>query len=73
MEESQETVASAGTESETTYTAYIKITLDNAANPTTATVEYQLKFYCPAYSGSGYSYTFTTKYEGTLNKVASGS
>ena len=71
VEASQETVVSEGTESETTYTAYIKITLDNAANPTTATVEYQLKFYCPAYAAAGMSDTFTAKYEGTLNKVAS--
>ena len=69
VEASQETVLEDGT----TYTAYIKITLDNAANPTTATVEYQFKLYSPAYSGSGVSDTVTAKYEGTLNKVASGS
>ena len=73
VEASQETVLSAGTESETTFTAYIKITLDNADNPTTATVEYYFKLYSPEYSGSGMSDTVVAKYEGTLNKVTSGS
>ena len=74
VEASAEQVTGAGTESETTHTEYIKITLDNAANPTTAKVEYHLKFYCPAYAAApGMSDTFTAKYEGTFNKVASGS
>ena len=73
VEASAEQVSGAGTESETTHTEYIKITLDNAANPTTAKVEYHLKFYCPAYAASGMSDTFTAKYEGTFNKVTSGS
>ena len=72
VEADSTTVADEGTESETTYTAYIKITLDDANNPTTAEVEYHLKFYCPAYAANpGYSDTFIAVYEGTLNKVTS--
>ena len=70
VEASGKTVLEEGTESETTYTEYIKITLDNAANPTTAKVDYQLKFYCPAYAASGMSDTFTAKYEGDFTKKA---
>ena len=70
VEASQETVLEDGT----TYTAYIKITLDDAANPTTTTVEYNFKLYSPAYAANpAMSDTVTAKYEGTLNKVASGS
>ena len=69
VEASSEEVAEDGS----TYSTSIKITLDNAANPTTATVEYHFKLYSPAYSGSGMSDTFTAKYEGTFNKVTSGS
>ena len=58
----------------TIYTTYIKITLDNAANPTTATVEYHFKLYSSGYSGvPGMSDTVVAKYEGTLSKVTSGS
>ena len=72
IELSKKTVLEEGTESETTYTEYIKIILDDAANPTTAEVEYHLKFYCPAYAANpGYSDTFIAVYEGTLNKVTS--
>ena len=72
IELSKKTVLDEGTESETTYTEYIKIILDDAANPTTAEVEYHLKFYCPAYAvDPNFSDTFTVIYEGTLNKVTS--
>ena len=73
VEADSTTVADEGTESETTYTAYIKITLDDANNPTTATVEYRLDFNCPAYAaaGAGMSATFTAIYGGTLDKVVS--
>ena len=71
VEADSTTVADEGTESETTYTAYIKITLDDANNPTTATVEYRLDFNCPAYAAAGMSATFTAIYGGTLDKVAS--
>ena len=73
VEADSTTVADEGTESETTYTAYIKITLDDANNPTTATVEYRLDFNSPAYAaaGAGMSATFTAIYGGSLNKVAS--
>ena len=59
----------------TIYTEYIKITLDNATNPTTAKVDYQLKFYSSAYAASGMSdtftaKTFTAKYEGDFTKKA---
>ena len=68
VEASQETVL----EDRTTYTVYIKITLDNAANPTTATVEYNFKLYSPGYAANpAYSDTVVAKYEGTLNKVVS--
>ena len=57
---------------ETTYTEYIKIILDNAASPTTAEIEYHLKFYCPAYAANpGYSDTVIARYEGTINKFTS--
>ena len=69
VETSAEEVAEDGS----TFAAYIKITLDNAANPTTATVEYHFKLYSPEYSGSGMSDTVVAVYEGTLNKVTSGS
>ena len=68
VEASAEEVLEEGTESETTYTEYIKIILDDAANPTTAKVEYHLKFYCPAYAASGMSDTFTAIYEGDFRK-----
>ncbi len=68
-----ETSAEEVLEDGSTFAAYIKITLDNAANPTTATVEYHFKLYSPAYSGSGMSDTVVAVYEGTLNKVTSGS
>ena len=68
VEASQETVGEDGS----TYTAYIKITLDDAANPTTATVEYNFKLYSPGYAANpAYSDTVVAKYEGTLNKVVS--
>ena len=54
------------------FTAYIKITLDNANNPTTATVEYHFKLYSSAYAADpGHSDTVIAIYEGTLNKVTS--
>ena len=66
-----ETSAEEVLEDGTTYTISIKITLDDAANPTTATVEYNFKLYSPAYAANpAYSDTVTAKYEGTLNKVA---
>ena len=56
------------------FSAYIKITLDNAANPTTAKVEYHLKFYSSAYAADQrYSDTFIAVYEGTLNKKVASS
>ena len=68
VETSKEEVLEDGT----TYTISIKITLDDAANPTTATVEYTFKLYSPAYAANpAYSDTVVAKYEGTLNKVAS--
>ncbi len=45
---------------------YIKITLDDALNPTTATVIYQMS----SSGGEGFP-TMSAKYEGTLNKVTS--
>ena len=54
------------------FSAYIKITLDDATNPTTAKVEYHLKFYSTEYADDPrYSDTFIAVYEGTLNKVVS--
>ena len=53
------------------FSAYIKITLDNANTPTTATVEYHFKLYSSEYSYPGRSDTVIAKYEGSLNKVAS--
>ena len=50
-----------------TYKEYIKITLDNAANPTTATVVYQA-------GSSGNGFNMQATYEGALNKdISSGS
>ena len=69
VEASGETVLNEEGE-KTIYTEYIKITLDNAANPTTAKVDYQLKFYSSAYAASGMSDTFTAKYEGDFTKKA---
>ena len=66
VETSAEEVAEDGS----TFTAYIKITLDNADNPTTATVEYYFKLYSPGYSGSGMSDTVVAKYEGDFTKKA---
>ena len=72
IEVSKETVLEEGTDSETTYTEYIKITLDDANNPTTAGVEYHFKLYVPAYAAyPGYSDTVVAIYQGTLNKVTS--
>ncbi len=53
------------------FTAYIKITLDDTNNPTTATVEYHFKLYSSEYSYPGRSDTVIARYEGTLNKVTS--
>ena len=72
IEVSKETVLGEGTDDETTYTEYIKITLDDANNPTTAGVEYHFKLYAPAYAAyPGYSDTVAAIYQGTLNKVTS--
>ena len=71
IEVSKETVLGEGTDSETTYTEYIKITLDDANNPTTAGVEYHFKLYVPAYAYPGHSDTVVAIYQGTLNKVTS--
>ena len=72
IELSKKTVLGEGTEDETTYTEYVKITLDDANNPTTAEVEYHFKLYSPAYAADPrYSDTVTAIYEGTLNKVTS--
>ena len=71
IELSKETVLDEGTDSEATWTEYIKITLDDANNPTTAGVEYHFKLYVPLYGAAGISDTVTAIYEGTLNKVTS--
>ena len=53
-----------GSEEGYTYKEYIKITLDNASNPTTATVVYQA-------GNSGNGINMQATYEGTLNKDTS--
>ena len=53
----------------TTWQEYIKITLDNANNPATATIIYWFGMYIPAYAENpSMSDTVVARYEGTLNK-----
>ena len=54
-----------------TFTAYIKITLDDANNPTTAEVEYHFDWNCPENADVSLPTNNMAIYKGTLKKVTS--